>query len=152
MVCYKKREDRHRSRLDIHILKNGFQTHAHQDIDKHLLHLEENHKDRHCSHLYIYILKNGFHTHSLEQGECVWYPFFKMWVFWWLRWQSLRFFSRIKRFRSHGSTFISPQSGGSRMGFTTLISQAFFNILLISYKVLVVLTIPRNDQPEWKLK
>ena len=34
MVCYKKREDRHRSRWDIYILKNGFQTPGHSYLEK----------------------------------------------------------------------------------------------------------------------
>ena len=34
MVCYKKREDRHRSRRDIYILKNGFQTPGHSYLEK----------------------------------------------------------------------------------------------------------------------
>ena len=33
MVCYKKREDRHRSRRDIYILKNGFQTPGHSYLE-----------------------------------------------------------------------------------------------------------------------
>ena len=61
MVCYKKREDRHRSRRDIYILKNGFQTHLNdQTIDK-------KREDRHCSHRDIHILKNGFQTHLHDQ-------------------------------------------------------------------------------------
>ena len=49
-------KDRHCSRRDIRILKNGFQTHLHdQTIDK-------KREDRHRSRRDIHILKNGFQT------------------------------------------------------------------------------------------
>ena len=54
----KNRKDQHRSRRDIHILKNGFQTHSPWPE------YVKDRKDHHCSRRDIHILKNGFQTHS----------------------------------------------------------------------------------------
>ena len=55
-------KDRYCSRRDIRILKNGFQTHLHnQTIDK-------KREDRHRSRWDIHILKNGFQIYFHDQN------------------------------------------------------------------------------------
>ena len=178
MVCYKKREDRHRSRRDIYILKNGFQTPGHSYLEKWIRNIS----------MIIALIKSVRIT-NVAAGTFTWlvgkfqgslpHPYehlhFQKWILdTFLTNNSFTFLQAIfireigwiaivatetftickswRSFRSHGPTYVSAQSGGSRMGFTKLISQAFLNILAIPYTVLLVLTIPRNNQPEWKLK